>query len=107
MSEADEMNNKTNIKEDIKVLREFWKYTQDRVQQSIENILVYTEKLKKENEEYSKQLDLDYVRENYIEKSKIKEIIEKNVHKDTYNFKTIEVSKLQKLLGIEKKGEDK
>jgi hypothetical protein len=32
--------------------------------------------LKKENEEYSKQLDLDYVDKNYISKKKIEDIIE-------------------------------
>ena len=34
------------------------------------------EKLQKENEEYSKQLDLDYVDKNYISKQKIKDEIE-------------------------------
>jgi hypothetical protein len=39
------------------------------------NLLVEVQKLKKENEEYSKQLDLEYVDENYISKDKIKEKI--------------------------------
>ena len=34
------------------------------------------EKLQKENEEYSKQLDLDYVDKNYISKKKIEDTIE-------------------------------
>ena len=33
------------------------------------------EKLQKENEEYSKQLDLDYVDKNYISKKKIEDTI--------------------------------
>lgn len=39
-------------------------------------ILNLIEKLQKENEEYSKQLDLDYVDKNYISKQKIKDEIE-------------------------------
>ena len=62
--------------------------------------------LEKENEEYSKQLDLDYVDNNYIPKQKIKDKIEKyknmcissvkgyeNYFKDNYNelvFRRIE-----------------
>ena len=36
----------------------------------------YIKKLQKENEEYSKQLDLDYVDKNYISKKKIEDTIE-------------------------------
>lgn len=39
-------------------------------------ILNLIEKLQKENEEYSKQLDLDYVDKNYISKKKIEDTIE-------------------------------
>lgn len=39
-------------------------------------LLNLIEKLKKENEEYSKQLDLDYVDKNYISKKKIEDTIE-------------------------------
>ena len=39
-------------------------------------LLNLIEKLQKENEEYSKQLDLDYVDKNYISKQKIKDEIE-------------------------------
>lgn len=39
-------------------------------------ILNLLEKLQKENEEYSKQLDLDYVDKNYISKKKIEDTIE-------------------------------
>lgn len=39
-------------------------------------ILNLVEKLKKENKEYSKQLDLDYVDKNYISKKKIEDTIE-------------------------------
>lgn len=39
-------------------------------------VLNLIEKLQKENEEYSKQLDLDYVDKNYISKQKIKDEIE-------------------------------
>lgn len=44
--------------------------------QSVEILLNLIEKLQKENEEYSKQLDLDYVDKNYIPKQKIKAKIE-------------------------------
>ena len=39
-------------------------------------LLNLIEKLQKENEEYSKQLDLDYVDKNYISKKKIEDTIE-------------------------------
>ena len=42
----------------------------------IEHYKEYIKKLQKENEEYSKQLDLDYVDKNYISKQKIKDEIE-------------------------------
>lgn len=41
-------------------------------------ILNLIEKLQKENEEYSKQLDLDYVDKNYIPIQKVKDKIRKN-----------------------------
>lgn len=43
---------------------------------SVKIVLNLLEKLKKENEEYSKQLDLDYVDKNYISKKKIEDTIE-------------------------------
>ena len=42
----------------------------------IEHYKEYIKKLQKENEEYSKQLDLDYVDKNYISKEKIENTIE-------------------------------
>ena len=42
----------------------------------IEHYKEYIKKLQKENEEYSKQLDLDYVDKNYISKQEIKDEIE-------------------------------
>ncbi len=42
----------------------------------IEHYKEYIKKLQKENEEYSKQLDLDYVDKNYISKKKIEHTIE-------------------------------
>lgn len=42
----------------------------------IEHYKEYIKKLQKENEEYSKQLDLDYVDKNYILKKKIEDTIE-------------------------------
>ena len=44
--------------------------------QSVEILLNLIEKLQKENEEYSKQLDLEYVDKNYISKKKIEDTIE-------------------------------
>lgn len=43
---------------------------------AIEHILSDYKRALKENEEYSKQLDLDYVDKNYISKQKIKDEIE-------------------------------
>ena len=42
----------------------------------MEVIINVIERLQKENEEYSKQLDLDYVDKNYISKKKIEDTIE-------------------------------
>ena len=42
----------------------------------MEVIINVVERLQKENEEYSKQLDLDYVDKNYISKKKIEDTIE-------------------------------
>lgn len=44
--------------------------------EAIEHILSAYERVLKENEEYSKQLDLDYVDKNYISKKKIEDTIE-------------------------------
>lgn len=43
---------------------------------AIEHILSDYKRALKENEEYSKQLDLDYVDKNYISKKKIEDTIE-------------------------------
>ena len=43
---------------------------------SVKIVLNLLDKLQEENEEYSKQLDLDYVDKNYIPKQKIKAKIE-------------------------------
>lgn len=71
------MNNKTNIEEDIKILENFLQTMKSDFRtglgyedelQAIENILADIERVLEENEEYKKQLDLDYVKENYIRK---------------------------------------
>ena len=46
------------------------------IKKEIEYYKEYIEKLQKENEKYSKQLDLDYVDKNYISKKKIEDTIE-------------------------------
>lgn len=43
---------------------------------SVKLVLNLLEKLQKENEEYSRQLDLDYVDKNYILKKKIEDTIQ-------------------------------
>ena len=43
---------------------------------SVKIVLNLLDKLQEENEEYSKQLDLDYVDKNYISKKKIEDTIE-------------------------------
>ncbi len=67
-------NNKLNIKLDdkeaeIQILKDDIKADDIEYKHVIEI-------LKKENEEYSKQLDLDYVDKNYISKKKIEDAIE-------------------------------
>lgn len=72
------MNNKIDIEEDIKILKDkelYWNYAEKRVLQAIENILADRERLEKENEEYKNQLDLDYVEENYIRKIDVNKAI--------------------------------
>ena len=51
-------------------------YVEDLLQEAYKVILSDYKRLLKENEEYSKQLDLDYVDKNYISKQKIKDEIE-------------------------------
>lgn len=94
------MNNKTSdkdvtIKEDIRVLKnieklrriEFKHCVTDREIKAIQNILVELEQkdkriqeLEEELEKANKQLDLDYVDDNYIPKQKVKDKIE--LHKN-------------------------
>lgn len=94
------MNNKTSdkdvtIKEDIRVLKnieklrriEFKHCVTDREIKAIQNILVELEQkdkriqeLEKELEKANRQLDLDYVDDNYIPKQKVKDKIE--LHKN-------------------------
>lgn len=94
------MNNKTSdkdvtIKEDIRALKnieklrriEFKHCVTDREIKAIQNILVELEQkdkriqeLEKELEKANRQLDLDYVDDNYITKEKVKDKIE--LHKN-------------------------
>lgn len=62
------------VKKRTKELKKYAKRENELVYDDI--ILNLIEKLQKENEEYSKQLDLDYVDKNYISKKKIEDIIE-------------------------------
>lgn len=45
--------------------------------EAIENLIKENKELKEKREEYEKQLDLDYVKENYIPKSKIEKALDK------------------------------
>lgn len=56
---------------------------------SVLKICEIIEKLQKENEEYSKQLDLDYVDDNYIAKQKIKDKMEE-LNKEIKNAEVTE-----------------
>lgn len=90
MKENSIKNERSSIEEDMKILEEFKthgyamlliKYedrnkTNLKIEQAIEHILSDYKRVLKENEEYSKQLDLDYVDKNYISKQKIKDEIE-------------------------------
>lgn len=62
------------VKKRTKELKKYAKRENELVYDDI--ILNLIEKLQKENEEYSKQLDLDYVDKNYISKQEIKDKIE-------------------------------
>lgn len=44
---------------------------------NVENLIKENKELKEKREEYEKQLDLDYVKENYIPKSKIEKALDK------------------------------
>lgn len=44
---------------------------------ALENLIKENKELKEKREEYEKQLDLDYVKENYIPKSKIEKALDK------------------------------
>lgn len=71
----------TRIKQRIEDVKEYIEYGLPYseyldLENSFDNILSAYERVLKENEEYSKQLDLDYVDKNYIPKQKIKAKIE-------------------------------
>jgi len=72
-----------NLIEKLQKENESWKsYSEELEEEQIEKnnknceLEFEVEKLQKENEEYSRQLDLDYVDKNYISKQKIKDEIE-------------------------------
>lgn len=67
--------------------------------EAISTILQELDKLQKENEEYSKQMDLDYVDENFVSKDKIREKIEliKTLRVAFYNEANV-ISILEELL---------
>lgn len=72
-----------NLIEKLQKENESWKsYSEELEEEQIEKnnknceLEFEVEELQKENEEYSKQLDLDYVDKNYISKQKIKDEIE-------------------------------
>nr|DAH37192.1 MAG TPA: hypothetical protein [Caudoviricetes sp.] len=72
----------------------------------MEVIINVIERLQKENEEYSKQLDLDYIDKNYISKKKIEDTIEKlkkmNIDGDVFRTSVnYAILMLQKLLESE------
>lgn len=70
LKENDKLNIKLDDKEtELQILKDDIKADEIEYKHVIEI-------LKKENEEYSKQLDLDYVDKNYISKKKIEDIIE-------------------------------
>ena len=56
---------------------------------AIENLIQENKELKEEISKYEKQLDLDYVEENYISKSKVKEKIEELKEKQNNSNKNI------------------
>lgn len=83
-----------SIEEDIKILEELRTANENCIKnaknkdnpfvtiwkkqnRALEHILSAYERVLKENEEYSKQLDLDYVDKNYISKKKTEDTIEK------------------------------
>jgi len=88
----------------IEILEEFIKYFEAEATQrkyrrnititvgeddieAIENLIQENKELKEKQKEYEKQLDLDYVEENYIAKSKLKEKIEELDKKEKEELK--------------------
>ena len=77
-----------SIEEDIKILKElgqkYYKNGEIKIKAlsgakyiwALQNLLSDYKRVLKENEEYSKQLDLDYVDKNYISKKKIEDELE-------------------------------
>lgn len=71
---------------------------QIRFQETIQGLLDLYNKEKEKNKEYERQLDLDYVDENFISKDKIREKIEEYKKYDNgINYEN-EISILQELL---------
>ncbi len=68
-------------------------------EKAIDIVLTELERLQKENEEYSKQLDLDYVHNNYISKQEIKNKIEVELKKAEKD--------LQEAIRLEKEAKEK
>ena len=64
----------------------------NEMKQNIDTILNLIKKQQKEIEEYKKQLDLDYVEENYISKDKIKAKIEEleEAYEDNYILRILQ-----------------
>lgn len=66
--------------------------------QDVETVLKELKRREEENEEYNKQLDLDYVRENYIAKDKIREKIEELKEKEENMYSRIK--ELENIVGM-------
>lgn len=102
------------MEEDIKVLEEHLKFIKPFDNNSayipaLENLIKEYKELEKKVNKYEKQIDLEWVEENYIEKSKVREFFEKSkVVKNESKDKTyllIDVSELNEELLQE--GDDK
>lgn len=84
--------------EEKKAVDELWRFDCCYNEQ-IKTILNLIEKLQKENDEYSKQLDLDYVDKNYIPKQKIKakiEALNKTINKGGIIYSLKQCARCQK-----------
>ena len=87
---------------DIEILEDYLKYIKNFDNNStfipaLENLIKENKELKEEISKYEKQLDLDYVEENYIARAEIIKLLNKEII-NISGFECIAKSDIEKLL---------